>query len=107
MKTAPVNTDKHENPVDELYALLERQVQMLRNNRYREFEELIEKTNAVTAEIAQHPPPPAPQLNARARQIKKLYNELLLMIEVEKDSVEKQLQKIAYGKRTLQVYQNK
>jgi len=107
MKTVPTNIDNQENLIDELHTLLEKQVQMLRNSKFLELEKLIEKTGAITTEIAQNPSLLTPELKDRSRQIHNLYKKLELMIATEKDAVDKQLQKVNCGKRTLRTYHEK
>ena len=107
MKNELVNTDNDENLIDELHTLLKNQIQMLRNSKYQKFEKLIEQSNAIIAEITKNPSLLTPELKNRARQIDRLYREIELIIESEKSAVDKQLQKLTFGKRTIRAYQNR
>ena len=107
MKKAPSSTDKRDNLIDELHTLLKKQTQTLKNGKYQELEKLIEKTGTIITEIGQDPSPLPPQVKNRAEQINNLYKDLELMIETEKNVVDRQLQKVTCGKRAIRTYQNK
>ena len=107
MKTAPHSTDKHDKLIEELCALLQKQIQTLRNGKYQELEKLIEKKGTILTEIGQNQSPLPPQTHNRAEQINNLYKELELMIKTDINVVDRQLRKVTCGKRAIRTYQNK
>jgi hypothetical protein len=104
MKSNTVNIEKHQDPWDRLQTLLEKQVRMSKNSNIRGVEMLAEQANSVVAEITNAPSPLPPQWKQKCEAVMQLYKKLELMIEAEKDTVNKQLRKVTSGKKAVRAY---
>lgn len=96
--------DKHVPLLNELECLLNEQVAMVRKRNLDGFEELVEKSGTIVDQLGQIGIPEPVELGERFERLVKSYRTVILSVAVEKDSLEKQLQQINQGRKTLRTY---
>ncbi len=97
-------TESVEVLLDNLQQRLQTQIDKVRINDYRSLEAALQETGSAITEISENKLFQQPQCRQRLAEISKLYRQLTLSVAVGKDTVEKQLQKIGRGKKTVQAY---
>ncbi len=86
----------------ELQTLLERQVRLARDGKLREVSSLAAKLETLLSEASSYPSPS--QNSEKAEHIRRLYNELCLILTTEKSDLAGKLKKMQKGKNSLQAY---
>ena len=108
--TAGNNEVINDNPqrlLDELRALLEKQVALARRGSIGEVEVLSRQADSIVEKIIQTKTPDSPQslLNAKHReQLGKLYENLCLAISAQKTGAGAELKNVRKSKKTIQTY---
>jgi hypothetical protein len=107
MNTKPATIEMHGNQLDQLQVLLEKQIKMVKNSDFNAVEILAAQADSLVSEIAQTQPSQQSQWKEKYGDLIQLYQKLELMIETEKDTVNKQLLKVGSGKKTVRAYHHK
>ena len=92
--------------LDNLQSLLENQIEMFRKSNFAGVEVLAAKADLIVSEIVKTKMFEQSEFDGRRKHLIKLYKTLDLMMAAGKDSVEKQLQQVANGKKTLRKYRS-
>ena len=90
--------------LSELQALLEKQVRLAKNGKLQELSSLAAKLEALLVEASSAPS--LPRNSEKAEHIRRLYNELCLILTTEKSDLAGRLKKMQKGKNSLQAYHN-
>ena len=96
---------KQTNLFDVLQGLLEKQLVSLKNGDLLNSEALARQADTLIAEMAKTKMS-RPEHNLQYENLRQLYKKMELMIEAEKDSINRQLVKVQNGKKTVRAYQN-
>lgn len=106
MKTDSVRTGpgEHMRLLDELESLLNQQMAMARKRNFNTFEELAEESGRIVDELGRMSLPRSADLRERFERLVKSYRTVVLSAATEKDRLEKQLQQISQGRKTLRMY---
>ncbi len=104
VKTGP---DEHIRLLDELESLLNRQIAVARKRDFDIFEELAEETGKIVDKLSQMGVFESIELKERFDRLVKSYRIVVLSAAAEKESLEKQLQKISQGRKTLKLYRGR
>ena len=105
MSSEAHTTDPQENLLDRLQMVLEQQEQMIKKDDFHRVEKLCEQANAIIAEFTQNASPQQPEWAEHRQRLARQYKKIELMLDAKKDSLQKQLQKVGSGKKTIQAYQ--
>lgn len=100
-------TESPEQVLDRLQMLLQAQMDKVRKNDYRSLEGALRKTGSAMTEIRDNQCFRQPQYQQRLSEVSKLYRQLNLAVAGDKKNVQKQLQKIGKGKKTVRAYRHK
>ena len=100
-KTAPEQTLRL---LDELQNLLNEQIKLVRKGDFSTSEALTEKTGRLIDELSQMGILEHPEFRERFERLVKSYRTVIFSVAVEKDRLEKQLQQISQGRKTLRAY---
>ena len=104
------NTTDANSPIDgeklltELQTLLARQVRLAKDGKLQEVSSLAARLEALLAEASSAPS--LPRNGEKAEHIRRLYNELCLILTTEKSDLAGKLEKMQRGKNSLQAYHN-
>ncbi len=90
--------------LDELESLLNEQIKSVRKGDFSKSEALTEKTGRLVDELSQIDVSERSDLRERFKGLVKSYRTVIFSFAAEKDRIEKQLQKIGRGRKTLQAY---
>ena len=101
---ANITSDKQIHLLDDLQSLLEKQIEMARKSNFRSVEVLAEQADSIVDEIVRTRAFKQAEFNNRRECLAKLYKGLELMLAAEKYHLDKQLQRISEGKKTLRAY---
>ncbi len=101
-----MNANENMHLLDDLQALLEKQIRMARKGNFRRVELLAEESGLVAEKIAQIKLFAQPKFDDRRAHLLKLYKQLELILAAGKASVGGQLRQVGDVRKTLKVYQN-
>ncbi len=90
--------------LDDLQSLLEKQIEMVRRSDFRSYETLTEQANSIVDKLVRTKAFGQTKFNKQRERLAELYKQLILMVTVQKDNVDKQLRRINEGKKTLRAY---
>lgn len=90
--------------LDDLQSLLEKQIVMVRRSDFRNYETLTEQANSIVDKLVRTKAFGQTKFNKQRERLAELYKQLILMVTVQKDNVDKQLRQINEGKKTLRAY---
>lgn len=102
--TNATSTADGEKLLTELRTMLEKQVSLARNGKLEEVSSLIARVGDLLAEPSACPS--LPRDNEQCECIRRLYNEVCLILTVQKNEIAERLQKIQTGKNSLRAYRN-
>ncbi|MCK4625640.1 MAG: hypothetical protein KAV00_10045 [Phycisphaerae bacterium] len=88
----------------ELQDLLEEQVRFARNGKAEEVSSLMTRVDELLAELSACPS--LPRDNEQCEHIRRLYNELCLMLTAQKSELSERLKKMHTGKNSLRAYRS-
>ena len=104
MNSRPDTSDTLQPLLDRLQESLRHQIHAVRNGNDRDLDSRLESLNPLIQEISTAGIDKQPACSVQIRRILELYQQLELMLEVEKNAAGQQLQKIANGKKTMRAY---
>ncbi len=106
MNNDSLTTEKQPPDLEQLRTLLQEQFQLVKKGDYRGVDRLLEQTASVIQKLSVNPPSSDPKDKDTISSILELFQTMELMIEAEKELANKQLQKVASGKKTIRAYQH-
>lgn len=106
MNTGRDETDavRHLHLLDELQELLNEQMATVRRGDFSASEELAEKSSRIVDQLAQTGAWQEPGITDRRERLVKSYRTIILSVAAEKNRVERQILRIAQGRKTLRAY---
>jgi len=93
-----------ENLINDLQALLEKQIEMAHKGNVTGVESLSKQANSLIEKCTQSNILKHPDLKNQHEKLKKLYEQLSLAIAAQKAETAEQLSRIRKGRKTLSVY---
>lgn len=105
MNTA--NTQTRQDLPDQLKTVLQKQIQSVKNNKLTDAQTLAEQANAIVAQIVDAPLSQQSLYREKCGEVLELYKKLTLMLEAEKNNINRQQRKVSNGKKTLRAYHRK
>jgi len=90
--------------LDELESLLNEQIKSVRKGDFSKSEAVTEKTGRLVDELSRIDMSEHSDLRERFESLVKSYRTVIFSFAAEKDRIEKQLQKIGQGRKTLHAY---
>ena len=105
MNTA--NTQIPQDLPDQLKTVLQKQVQLVKNNKLTDAQTLAERAGAIVAQIIDAPSQQQSLSREKCEEVLELYKKLTLMLEAEKNNINRQQRKVSNGKKTLRAYHRK
>ncbi len=99
-----MNTDEQVRLLDDLQGLLEKQIETARRSDLRRVEALAGQADSIVARIVKTKAFESPEFDGRREHLTRLYKKLELMLATGKDAVNRQLQRVGSGRKTLQTY---
>ncbi len=109
MNTGSVKTGpgEHMRLLDELESLLDRQIAVARRREFDILEELAEESGKIVDKLSRMDVFESAELKERFERLVKSYRIVVLSAAAEKGSLEKQLQQISQGRKTLKAYRGR
>jgi len=101
IKTAP---EQSFQLLDELQSLLNEHIRLLRKGDFSTSETLTEGTGRLVDELGQIDVSERPEFTERLERLVRSYRTVIFSVAAEKDRLEKQLQQISQGRKTLCAY---
>ena len=98
---------KNENlsqSINSLKTLLEKQLQLIRDNKIEEFEQSVEQTGRIVSRIKQEGGGEFAELGQDGRDLSELYEKLILVTTARKELIDGQLRRLADGIKTVKTY---
>ncbi|MEA3224418.1 MAG: hypothetical protein U9Q07_00590 [Planctomycetota bacterium] len=93
--------------LDELRRLLNKQMSLVRKSDLRAFETLAEQSGKIVDELGRTSVSEPIEFREQFEQLIELYQQIILMAEVEKDRLKRQLQQLGQGRKTLKAYRGR
>lgn len=90
--------------LDELQSLLNEQIRLVRKGKFSATETMAEETGRLIEELGRIDVPERIEIRKRIERLVKSYRIIIFSVAAEKDRVEKQLQQIGQGRKTLRTY---
>ena len=101
VKTAPGQSF---HLLNELQSLLNEQIKLVRKGDFSTSETLTEGTGRLVNELGQTGVSEHPEFAERLERLVRSYQTVIFAVAAEKDRLEKQLQQISQGRKTLRTY---
>ena len=99
-----MNREQHTDLWDQLERALALQAQTLRKGRWRDLESALDRGQAIVDRIQQDDPTRPPPSASQQERIRRSYEQLMLMAEAQKQTVDERLQRLRDGRRVLRAY---
>ena len=99
-----MSPDKQVYLLDDLQSLLQKQIELARQNNISNVEALSKQAGCLVEKIAQTRSCELAELKNRQKCLVKLYKKLLLIIAAKKEHIGRQLRQISNGRKTLEAY---
>lgn len=96
--------EKHLHLLDQLQELLNKQIAIAQKGDFNFSAELAEKSSKIVDELAHTGVWRDPGIRDRRERLVKSYRTIMLAITAEKDRIEKQILRVAQGRKTLRAY---
>ncbi len=90
--------------LDELRRLLNKQMALVRKGDFRASEALTDQSGKIVDELGRTSVSEPLESRERFEQLTELYRQIVLMVEVEKDRLERRLQQVGQAGKTLKAY---
>jgi len=99
-----MNHEQHTDLWDQLERALALQAQNLRQGKWRDLESALDQSRAIVDRIHQDDPTRPPPSVSQQERIQRSYEQLMLMAEAQKQTVDERLQRLRGSRRVLRVY---
>ncbi len=109
MSTDSVETvpDEHPGLLDKLEDLLNSQIAQARKGDFLASEALSEQSGKIVDKLGRTSVPESIEFKEQCERLAKLYRQAILTVAVEKDRMERQLQQVGQGRKTLRAYRGR
>jgi hypothetical protein len=97
-------TDKNNQLLEKLNAVLEKQIKVARMGDLTAVEELTPKADEIVKEISRTSNLVQIQQTNQWKRLQKIYRQLTLILASQKYSIQQQIQQIGQGRKTLKTY---
>jgi hypothetical protein len=101
-----MDAHRHIHLLDNLQALLERQIKLAQDGNTSSLEVLSEQADSLARKIADTGILELPEFGDRRKQLQKLYDSLCLAITAQKADVCEKLSRVRKARKTVEVYRN-
>ena len=99
--------DEHQGLLDKLEDLLNRQIAQARKGGFLASEILSEQSGKIVDKLGRTSVPESIEFKEQFERLAKLYRQAILTVAVEKDRLERQLQQVGRGRKTLRAYRGR
>jgi hypothetical protein len=101
-----MSTDKQIQLLDDLQVLLEKQIELARENNVSSVEVLSRQADSLVEEITQTGILKLPEFRNRREHLRKLYDSLCLAVTAQRADVSEKLSRVRKGKKTVEIYRS-
>lgn len=101
-----MSTDKQIHLLDDLQVLLEKQIELARENNVSSVEVLSRQADSLVEEITQTGILKLPEFRNRREHLRKLYDALCLAVTAQRADVSEKLSRVRKGKKTVEIYRS-